>query len=79
MVKDEASKEVTEGIIYNGDPAQWYSYEREIRCFMRKYHGVVGMNVWDGNVGAITTASKAALRTLFLEDLKKRRGRKEAS
>ena len=74
--KDDASKEEAEGIVYSGDPSQWYSYQRELRSFMRTYRGVVGIHVWEGTVGPITGATKSALKTLFVEDVKKRRGRK---
>ena len=51
----------------------------EIRSFMRINHGVVGIKVWEGTVGPITATTKAALKTLIVEDVKKRRGRKEAN
>jgi len=71
MAKTEASKNEAEGMIYNGDPTKWYSFEREIRSWLRQHYGNVGLKVWDGCVGEINQRTKSALKDEFLADIKK--------
>ena len=77
MAKTEALKNEAEGMIYNGDPTKWYSFEREIRSWLRLHHGNVGLKVWDGCVGEINQRTKSTLKDEYVADIKKRRGLNE--
>jgi hypothetical protein len=66
-------------IVYDGNPLQFFVYDRQVNRYAKKKLGDTGTKIWSNTTRTPTTANRAAIATDWVADAKDTKGYKEAA
>lgn len=66
-------------IVYDGNPLQFFVYDRQLNSYAKKKLGDSGTKIWSNTTRTPTTANRAAIATDWVADVQDTKGYKEVA